>query len=288
MRVHLVNPSDLSFGTAVITPRWLYVLAAATPRVRRADDRGRDPRAVRYRSVASGDVVGIGIHTSNALRGYTVGRLAREARSSSSAAFTRRCSRTKPASTARPTPWSQAMAITSGETCWPTARRNAAEPLRRRTDRGRRILPGALGPAARRSLHVGLGADRARLPEALLVLLGLAHRRAEAAAAAGRRRRSGNRRPSAQGIPIRPPRRRQLLSRHAGRSGGGRAPRRQDQLEALDALRQERFELMAQLERCPTTWCSTPRSPWRPPRIRSSSPRCGAHAFAARSSAWSR
>ena len=31
MRVHLVNPSDISFGTAVITPRWLYVLASATP-----------------------------------------------------------------------------------------------------------------------------------------------------------------------------------------------------------------------------------------------------------------
>ena len=31
MRTHIVNPSDLSFGTAVITPRWLYVLAAATP-----------------------------------------------------------------------------------------------------------------------------------------------------------------------------------------------------------------------------------------------------------------
>ena len=29
-RVHLINPSDLSFGVAVITPRWLYVLAAAT------------------------------------------------------------------------------------------------------------------------------------------------------------------------------------------------------------------------------------------------------------------
>ena len=27
MRVHIVNPSNLSFGTAVITPRWLYVLA---------------------------------------------------------------------------------------------------------------------------------------------------------------------------------------------------------------------------------------------------------------------
>ena len=29
-RVFLVNPSRVSFGTAVITPRWLYVLAAAT------------------------------------------------------------------------------------------------------------------------------------------------------------------------------------------------------------------------------------------------------------------
>ena len=32
MRIHLINPSDVSFGAAVITPRWLYVLAAATPR----------------------------------------------------------------------------------------------------------------------------------------------------------------------------------------------------------------------------------------------------------------
>jgi hypothetical protein len=31
MRVHLIKPSDLSFGTAVITPRWVFVLAAATP-----------------------------------------------------------------------------------------------------------------------------------------------------------------------------------------------------------------------------------------------------------------
>jgi hypothetical protein len=29
MRVHLVNPSDVSFGVGVITPRWLYVLAGA-------------------------------------------------------------------------------------------------------------------------------------------------------------------------------------------------------------------------------------------------------------------
>ena len=32
MNVHLVNPSTVSFGTAVITPRWQYVLAGATPR----------------------------------------------------------------------------------------------------------------------------------------------------------------------------------------------------------------------------------------------------------------
>jgi len=31
MAVHLVNPSHLSFGIGVITPRWLFVLAAATP-----------------------------------------------------------------------------------------------------------------------------------------------------------------------------------------------------------------------------------------------------------------
>jgi radical SAM superfamily enzyme YgiQ (UPF0313 family) len=78
MRVHLVNPSDVSFGTAVITPRWLYVLAAATP------DHYGTPTIVDETlepfdpdSITSGDVVGIGIHTANALRGYHVGGLAR-------------------------------------------------------------------------------------------------------------------------------------------------------------------------------------------------------------------
>jgi hypothetical protein len=78
MRVHLVNPSDLSFGTAVITPRWLYVLAAATPA------RFGDPHIVDETldafdpdTIRPGDVVGIGIHTANVLRGYEVGRIAR-------------------------------------------------------------------------------------------------------------------------------------------------------------------------------------------------------------------
>jgi hypothetical protein len=78
MRVHLVNPSDLSFGTAVITPRWLFVLAAATP-----DEYGvphivdETLEHIEPAAVAPGDVVGIGIHTGNALRGYAIGRLAR-------------------------------------------------------------------------------------------------------------------------------------------------------------------------------------------------------------------
>jgi len=29
--VYLINPSHVSFGIGVITPRWLYVLASATP-----------------------------------------------------------------------------------------------------------------------------------------------------------------------------------------------------------------------------------------------------------------
>jgi radical SAM superfamily enzyme YgiQ (UPF0313 family) len=78
-RIHLVNPSTQSFGVAVITPRWLYVLAAAT------GDRWGDPLIVdetleplELDTIAAGDVVGIGIHTGNALRGYEIGRQARQ------------------------------------------------------------------------------------------------------------------------------------------------------------------------------------------------------------------
>src|ERR1041384_817829 len=74
-RIHLINPSELSFGVAVITPRWLYVLAAAT------GTRWGDPRIIDetleqldITTIAAGDVVGIGIHTGNALRGYEIGR----------------------------------------------------------------------------------------------------------------------------------------------------------------------------------------------------------------------
>jgi radical SAM superfamily enzyme YgiQ (UPF0313 family) len=79
VRVHLINPSEVSFGTAVITARWLYVLASATPRS------FGDPclvdetlHPVDAEQIHAGDIVGIGIHTANALRGYTLGKTARD------------------------------------------------------------------------------------------------------------------------------------------------------------------------------------------------------------------
>jgi radical SAM superfamily enzyme YgiQ (UPF0313 family) len=79
MNVYLVNPSHVSFGIGVITPRWLYVLAAATPESFGTplliDEtlESFDPSVI-----AAGDIVGIGIHTGNALRGYEIGVAARK------------------------------------------------------------------------------------------------------------------------------------------------------------------------------------------------------------------
>ena len=79
MNVHLINPSHVSFGTAVITPRWQYVLAGATPKS------FGDPILVDEtlspmdpERIQPGDAVGISIHTANALRGYEIGKLARQ------------------------------------------------------------------------------------------------------------------------------------------------------------------------------------------------------------------
>jgi tRNA A37 methylthiotransferase MiaB len=80
MTVHLINPSHVSFGIGVITPRWLYVLAAATPQAHGQPHlidetlEQLDPSTIK-----KGDVVGIGIHSGNALRGYEVGTAARAA-----------------------------------------------------------------------------------------------------------------------------------------------------------------------------------------------------------------
>ncbi|MEQ1758388.1 MAG: radical SAM protein [Vicinamibacterales bacterium] len=78
MSVYLINPSTVSFGIGVITPRWLYVLASATP-AEFGDPYLVDETLESFdvSTVKSGDIVGIGIHTFNALRGYQLGVAAR-------------------------------------------------------------------------------------------------------------------------------------------------------------------------------------------------------------------
>jgi radical SAM superfamily enzyme YgiQ (UPF0313 family) len=78
--VFLINPSHVAFGIGVITPRWLYVLASATPKEYgepRLIDETLEPFDVS--AIGAGDLVGIGIHTGNALRGYEIGVAARAA-----------------------------------------------------------------------------------------------------------------------------------------------------------------------------------------------------------------
>ena len=80
MTVYLINPSHVSFGIGVITPRWLYVLASATPAsvgVPRLIDETLE--VFDESAISAGDIVGIGIHTGNALRGYEIGKAARAA-----------------------------------------------------------------------------------------------------------------------------------------------------------------------------------------------------------------
>ena len=189
MRVHLINPSHVTFGVAVITPRWLYVLAAATGtawgdplivdetiehvdpesiaagRRRRHRDSHRQRAAwLRSRTPArerGAWVVFGGIHAT-----LFPGR-SRQSSGGAHSVVKRRRRRD----------------VGQGR------RRTASMDIpSRSTTRGRiagdAVRLGALGsllPEAR--LHVGVGPDRARLPEALLVLLGVADRRPGAASA---------------------------------------------------------------------------------------------------------
>jgi radical SAM superfamily enzyme YgiQ (UPF0313 family) len=80
MTIHLVNPSHVSFGIGVITPRWLYVLAAATPESYGSPNIVDETlEQMELSTIKAGDIVGIGIHTGNALRGYELGTAAHQA-----------------------------------------------------------------------------------------------------------------------------------------------------------------------------------------------------------------
>ena len=196
MRIHLVNPSDVSFGVAIITPRWLYVLAAATPPT------WGDPiltdetlEAFDPARLEPGDVVGIGIHTANALRGYDVGRLAR---ARGAHVVYGGIHATLYPDEAFEFGGADAVVKGDGDAAWAVVLRDCADGGPERIYDGGRLDAPALRPARwdlmpRDSLHVGVGADGARLSEALLVLLGVAHRRPGAAPADRRCGRRGDR-----------------------------------------------------------------------------------------------
>ena len=237
MRVHLVNPSDLSFGTAVITPRWLFVLAAATPKI------FGDPLIIDETLEHAGpgvDCAGrCGGHRhphrqcaarlragQDGARARRVGRLWRHPLH----AVPRRGPRPRPGPRRGPRRRRPRVADRAGR----LRRGHAARAVRGRTCRRRCLRARTVGPAAAREIHVGLGADRARLPEALLVLLGLEDRRAEASPAWRRRRRARDRGVTAAGLPVHPPGRRQLLPRVLGRPADGQAARGQSAAHRAD------------------------------------------------------
>lgn len=78
--VILVNPSNATVGYSVITPRWLYVIAGATPTEFAGDPIIVDEPILQFDAnrVGPGDIVGVGIHTGNCRPGYRVVREAKK------------------------------------------------------------------------------------------------------------------------------------------------------------------------------------------------------------------
>jgi radical SAM superfamily enzyme YgiQ (UPF0313 family) len=79
LRVFLVNPAVSSIGYSFITPRWLFVLAQATPECLVGDPVLVDETIERFEpeTVRPGDIVGLGISSRNCVAGYRVLREAK-------------------------------------------------------------------------------------------------------------------------------------------------------------------------------------------------------------------
>lgn len=73
-KVLLVNPAWSRLGYSVITPRWLFVIAQATPRELVGEPILIDETIEKFdpEAVGSGDIVGIGISTGNCRAGYGI------------------------------------------------------------------------------------------------------------------------------------------------------------------------------------------------------------------------
>ena len=163
------------------------MLAAATPRF------AGDPILVDEsleqivpETIKPGDIVGISVHTGNALRGYEVGRMAR-----SRGAWVVYGGIHATLFPEEVLERGQAHAVVTGDgdIAWGKAVTDCMAGKPQRIYEGGRIegerVPGrALGPDGSGEIYVGLGADHSRMPQALLVLQRLADGRAKAAAAA--------------------------------------------------------------------------------------------------------
>ena len=177
MRVHIVNPSDLSFGVAVITPRWMFVLAGAMPNTW-GDPILTDETLEPFdpSQLAAGDVVGIGIHTKNTYRGYQLGQAARER--GAWVVFGGIHASLFP-DEAREHGGAHAVVTGDADRLWARVLSDCAagapEPL---YEGGRVAGPELVKPRwdliDPEPLRLGVGANRPGLPEALLLLLGLA------------------------------------------------------------------------------------------------------------------
>lgn len=78
-KVILVNPSNSTTGYSFITPRWLFVIAAATPSDLVGDPVLVDEALEKFNPdlVNAGDIVGIGLNSNNCVPGYRVLRQAK-------------------------------------------------------------------------------------------------------------------------------------------------------------------------------------------------------------------
>ena len=220
MSIHLVNPSDTAFGTAVITPRWLYVLAAAT------DGSFGDPEIcdetlehLNLERVKPGDVVGIGIHTGNALRGYEVGRAARER-----GAWVVFGGIHSTLYSEEPFEYGGAHAVVKGDgdIVWNKVIRDCVAGTPERIYNGGRVearglQASPLGFAAVRQLYVGIGADGSWMRQTLFFLFRMAYGWATSPSARHRRRDRGNRRAAPARLPLHRLGGRQFLSGHHDR-----------------------------------------------------------------------
>ena len=124
-----------------------------------------------------GDIVGIGIHTGNALRGYEVGR---DARARGAYVIYGGIHATLYPEESLELGGAHAVVKGDGDVVWAKVLADCVSGapknhLRRRPHRCRGFLPGALGLDSAQELHVGLGANSSRMPQALFVLFGVAH-----------------------------------------------------------------------------------------------------------------